>query len=195
MHIENKKYFEKTLLNDYLILYPIITISIIGIILSVIYNSFFVNLGLFLLGLTLILVCSLIIYRVNDTMTWVKCKGNILESHIKKVVIKDRWIEIEKGYLIIKYQYYFDNKDYVSMKYSFFNDDFPIYEQNLSSKNDLIANKYLRNFQRKTNINIYVNPKKAYESLVIQGASKDYMAKYYFLLLIGLINIIVSLTF
>jgi len=191
--IYNKKII-KRYEKDYFILYPILIISIITILILSKDMNFFILSCLFGLGLGLIFHYGKIIYKIYNTNHWIYKNAKILSIEIESVLTKDRWIETELYYPIIHYKFTYQNKTFSSKVFSIIQYDFPFYDNtnNLQTENSYLS-EYLRELTIGSTIPIFINPNNPFESVIKRSASKDVLAKFYFLLFIGLLNMLYAL--
>lgn len=130
---------------------------------NVFYGSIFIGLGIFPLSLSLSWA-----YTIMKCRSWVKYSGTVISSKVISEIIPLQidFMSVKKYTPAISYKYYIDSKMFTSTNLSPIDNDF-----RFSLEQDV--KKIIKYFSKGGDIDVWVNPKKKSQSIIIQGCSKD----------------------
>ena len=130
---------------------------------NVFYGNILIGMGLFPLitglGWT---------YMIIRCRSWVKQSGTVtgMKVVIETIPLQIDFMSVKRYTPVISYKYYTDSKILTSTKLSPIDNDF-----RFDLEHD--AKKMLKLFSIGDDIDVWVNPKKTSQSIIVQGCSKD----------------------
>jgi len=130
---------------------------------NVFYGNIFIGLGIFPLLTSLNST-----YNIIKCRSWAKQSGTVISSKAvsETIPLQIDFMSVKRYRPVINYKYYIDSKMLTSTKLSPIDNDFRFdLEQD--------TKKMLKLFSVGENIDVWVNPKKTSQSIIVQGCSKD----------------------
>jgi hypothetical protein len=118
--------------------------------------------------------------KIVSTYNWIKVPAKVIKVNIlqSKCPVLECFCFHNKPYRIdVMYKYDYEKKPYTSNQYAI--DQICNYHYTLAE-----AKEIQKTFNTSKKIDIYINPKKPYQSVILRGMSKDFFPSYLFVFLV-----------